>query len=284
MARTGVNENKQANQQLMSDQNAAFVRGQKAVGNFSQGEATLERGGNVGANPYLSPTYLASVNRLQAGALDSENNAAKNNLQMLQRRTGGMNSTATAGGIADAALQKERLASELSAGRTAADYNRNLDWQQYLLQNRLAPAGAEGGYFSTATSGRSASLKNLTDLGIAAYGPWMAAIQAAGQAASAGLSGGAGGGKGGCWIAEAIYGENDARTHLLRSWLNTEFTEHWYGRAVMRVYLKFGERVAAKVRQWPLLKAALKPLFELALASAVRDRSLPADFAMQGEN
>lgn len=195
MARTGVNENKDANKQMAADQNAAFQTGQKAIGSYNQGVATLERGGNIGANPYLNPTYLASVNRLQAGALNNENNAAKNNLQMLQRRTGGMNSTATAGAISDAALQKERLATGLSAGRTAEDYGKNLDWQQYLLQSRLAPAGVESPYFGTATQGRSASLKNLTDFGIASYGPWMSAIQAAGQAASTGLTMGAGGAK-----------------------------------------------------------------------------------------
>lgn len=195
MARTGVDENKEAQKQTAAQQQGAYQTGEAAVKNYNAGEQTLERGGQVGANPYLNPQYLASVNRLQATSLDAANNASKTNLQMLNRRTGGMNSTATAGAISSDALQKMRLADSLSSERTAGDFNRNLSWQQQLLQGRLAPAGVEQGYYGTATQGRASSLKNLSDMGIAAYGPWMAAIQAAGQGVSAGLSGGGGGGK-----------------------------------------------------------------------------------------
>ena len=72
----------------------------------------------------------------------------------------------------------------------------------------------------------------------------------------------------GCWIAEAIYGVDDQRTHDVRRWLNTEFKKTRFGTLVMSFYLRFGERIAAWVRRSTLLKASLKPLFDKALERA----------------
>jgi hypothetical protein len=74
---------------------------------------------------------------------------------------------------------------------------------------------------------------------------------------------------GGCWIAEAIYGEDDLRTHAVRLWLNLEFTKCIAGRIVMAAYLRFGQRIAARVRRSGRLRFLLKPLFDLALNKAL---------------
>lgn len=86
--------------------------------------------------------------------------------------------------------------------------------------------------------------------------------------ATMGLTAGNVGGysNGPCWIAEAIYGMHDIRTHMVRCWLNTEYARTRFGGVVMRVYRKVGRQVAPMVRgpvRW-----ALKPLFDVALRRA----------------
>jgi hypothetical protein len=88
------------------------------------------------------------------------------------------------------------------------------------------------------------------------------------------LAGAAAGGAGeaiGCWIAEAIYGVDDERTHLVRAWLNGPFKQHMFGRVVMATYIKIGRTVARWVRKFAILKLTLKPLFDMALSRARRD-------------
>jgi len=189
MARSGSDENRSANAELTAEQNQAFNTGQSAVGQFQQNYATLRRGGQVAPNPWQSASYLGNVNRLQSGALNAEQGAADASLRGLNRRTGGMNGTAVTGAMRDLALQKMRLGSQLSSERAAQDYNKNVGYQTQMAAMPLDVTAAESPYYGTATSGRAASLKNLTDLGIAAYGPWMSAITAAGQAAGGAMTG-----------------------------------------------------------------------------------------------
>lgn len=81
-------------------------------------------------------------------------------------------------------------------------------------------------------------------------------------------------GKGGCWIAEAIYGADDPRTHLVRAYLNGPFMQTAFGRFVMSFYLRFGQAVAAQVRKRGWLKRAFQPLFDRALTSATAWRGV----------
>lgn len=73
----------------------------------------------------------------------------------------------------------------------------------------------------------------------------------------------------GCWIAAAIYdGWDDPRTIAVRKWLNTEFVTTAFGRLIMSVYLRFGERIAEQIKLHPLLKGIFKPIFDVALRRA----------------
>jgi hypothetical protein len=72
----------------------------------------------------------------------------------------------------------------------------------------------------------------------------------------------------GCWIAEAIYGVNDPRTHTVRAWLNGPFRETTFGNAVMALYLAIGKQVAWVARRSFTLRLLLRPLFDRALARA----------------
>lgn len=188
MARTGVDENRDANTTYKGQANTAFGKAQSAIGEFEGNQKKLRAGQDVGANPWKSADYLANVNKLEAGALNAETNAGADELARLNLRTGGLNTGATAGAIRDLKLQKMRLADSLGAQRYTNDFSKNLDWQRYLAGAPLAVSDAESPYYSGAVSGRAGALKNLTDLGIASYGPWNAAIQAGGQAAGAALT------------------------------------------------------------------------------------------------
>lgn len=75
----------------------------------------------------------------------------------------------------------------------------------------------------------------------------------------------------GCWIAESIYGVDDVRTHVVREYLNGSFKRRWYGRLIMRAYLRFGVRVAAFLDRHAWLKPAVKPAFDFALWRAVKE-------------
>lgn len=71
-----------------------------------------------------------------------------------------------------------------------------------------------------------------------------------------------------CWIAEAIYGTNDQRTHDVRKWLNGPFRRTKLGRLTMQLYMEIGQQVAWGVRRSSILRAIFTPLFNLALQKA----------------
>lgn len=129
-------------------------------------------------------------------------------------------------------------------------------------------------YSANANQGGS----TLAGLGTAYYNTqqsgWLnAALGGLGAAAGGWASGGFKMPGAGCWIAEAIYGSDDLRTHLVREWLNTHFIQRPTGKHVMRFYLRFGQRIAAVVSRSNALKSMLRPFFDRALSEAVKTRS-----------
>lgn len=76
----------------------------------------------------------------------------------------------------------------------------------------------------------------------------------------------------GCWIAEAIYGVDDSRTHTVRAWLNGPYRATFIGSLVMDVYWAIGRPVAWAVRRSSPLRALFKPLFDAALRKATEGR------------
>jgi len=83
-----------------------------------------------------------------------------------------------------------------------------------------------------------------------------------------------------CWIAEALYGVDAPRTQLVRAWLTEcyERREPW-SLIVVPLYRQFGQRIAAFLRSWPVFKNVFRPLFDLGVRQAHRDRAA-ALFAM----
>jgi len=189
MARTGQNENEQANATDSAEKQQAFSTGQDAVGQYEKNLSTLEKGGAIGVDPWLSPTYIANQNKLTANSLDAANNAGKAEIQDVNRRTGGLNTGGSTAAITGLALQKARLADTLNAQRSAADYNKNIQYQTNLASAPLGVASAESPYYGTATSGQDAALNNLTQFGLASYGPWNDLISGVAGAGGAFLGG-----------------------------------------------------------------------------------------------
>jgi len=75
-----------------------------------------------------------------------------------------------------------------------------------------------------------------------------------------------------CWIAEALYGVDAPRTQLVRAWLTEcyERREPW-SLVVVPLYRRFGQRIAAFLRSWPVFKSMFRPLFDLGVRRAHRD-------------
>ena len=75
--------------------------------------------------------------------------------------------------------------------------------------------------------------------------------------------------KAGCWIAAELFdGWSDPRTILVREWLWLEFSKGWLGRILLRAYLRYGERIAARIRTEPWLRTIMQVVFGAALRKA----------------
>lgn len=177
--------------------------------------------------------------------------------------------TRNAGGFGQAVSDASRGAGETLSRGVLGVRNANASLKQH--QRDTALSGLQGLY-GTNVGGSNAALGNVAPLVNAdtnaensswnAFNNITGAItNAAGAAAKFGK---------GCWIAEAIYGIEDPRTHTVRAWLNGPFRETWTGNAVMGVYLAIGRQVAWVARRSSLLRAALKPLFDAALRKALK--------------
>ena len=272
MARTGTNENKEANQQMSAIQQDQIRRANEATDKYNRSiDALIAKG-----NPWQDESYLRNVNIGIAGATSASNKAAADQLEMAGRRT--RTNTASLGydkaAIARAAM---RAAAETRAAQSADDYGKWVDYQKWLAGARLAPTGVNTDMFGSATSGRSAALGNLTQLGIASYGPVNSLINAAGQAGAAAIgkiptnSGG-----GGCAIAAELFGGWTApRTLLVRSYLNRVWAKTSpFAEIVMAFYRQFGRYAAWVVRHNPALRTLVRPVFERALMKATRNALL----------
>lgn len=77
-----------------------------------------------------------------------------------------------------------------------------------------------------------------------------------------------------CWIAEVLYGVDAPRTQLIRVWLTEcyERREPW-SLIVVPLYSRFGERIAAFLRSYPAFKGLFRPVFDLGITMAHRDRT-----------
>lgn len=211
----------------------------------------------------FSPTDEAA---LETGAMDTAGGSeaaavGQGNLEAARTRN--------AGGFGQAVSDAARGAGETLSRGLLGVRGANASLKQH--QHDAALGGLEGLY-GTNVGGANSALGNVaplvnadTQAENASWDAFNNITGAINQAASTGAKAFAG-----CWIAEAIYGIDDPRTHLVRAWLNGPFRETKIGNAVMSVYLAIGRQIAWMARRSSMLRAALKPLFDAALRKATK--------------
>jgi hypothetical protein len=201
----------------------------------------------------LSPTTTAQ----ETSSADQINRTAKAGATGLQNSLAarGLGQSGQSG---DVSLQTE-LAREGAQGSNIANFSAVQSQQNNstLIDALQAAYTALGSSGTGSTSGSSSG----------SSGGFAVSLNPFKLLSSSGNSGGSG--SGGCWIAEAIYGVHDVRTHLVRAWLNGPFRQTVSGRVIMALYLRFGRRVASAVKRSSLLRRTFKPLFDLALGKAL---------------
>jgi hypothetical protein len=74
-----------------------------------------------------------------------------------------------------------------------------------------------------------------------------------------------------CWIAEALYGVSDPRTHLLRAWLAVVYGERRRGWMFVVLYHRFGRGTATLIRRGVLPRGLFQPLFDALVEKALAD-------------
>lgn len=202
MSRTPENENlsRQTYQDERQQQTRAYQSAQTDVGQFNKNTDTLDKGGEVAADPFLNAGYLANQNRVASYATEGENDSAKQALEDQNRRSGGQNTSATQATIADLARGKMRFNNQQQTQRSAQDYRSNLDYQQHMAEMPLQAASTEGNLYGVATSGRNSTGNNLTQYGLQQQKEWYDILNQSIQAAKAAASTGVGAATGGAGV------------------------------------------------------------------------------------
>jgi len=73
-----------------------------------------------------------------------------------------------------------------------------------------------------------------------------------------------------CWIAEALYGERDPRTFLLRSWMTGIYDARRSGWPLVALYRRTGPALARAIRATPFLRRGFRVVFDTLLGKALR--------------
>jgi hypothetical protein len=92
------------------------------------------------------------------------------------------------------------------------------------------------------------------------------------QTGGGGMGDGAGTSKNTCWVAEAIYGVDDPRTLVLRSWLTAVLSDRRRGWIFVEMYRRYGQTVARMISAGLLPRRMLLPFFNV-LAEKAFDAS-----------
>lgn len=257
----------QFNSQLMDIFSQQFAK-QSQVLNFLKGKLQPMINNPTG----YSPAAMAALRTQATDNLSGQYQQAQRALQQKEFAQGGRELPSGVNAQLDAGLYAQEAADKANAQNTITLNNENLKQSNYwnamnVLSGNVAQQFNPLGYAGAATSGSNA-VANLSQAVTASnQSQLMGALGGiVGGAASSALGGGGAITKIlGCWIAAACFdGFDDPRTIMVRTYLNTEFIKHWYGRAVMSLYLRFGERIAKN----RTLVRLLKPLFEYALKQA----------------
>lgn len=213
---------------------------------FYQGEVTDPQG--------LGQPTVNSLITQGGQAASGATGAAEEKANLLASRTG---NTAAVPGIIDSAARSGMQQQSNNA------LNVGIQNAQTKLQQQQQGAQGLAGLYNTGTEAQLKSL-GLSDQSIQdwtqadAANPWNSVLPGIVKA-------GAGAAIAACWIAAVIFGGwLEPRTVAVRTWLSGPFKKHWYGRGLMWVYERYGERLS----RHPRFVKLIAPLFWLALKKA----------------
>jgi len=80
-----------------------------------------------------------------------------------------------------------------------------------------------------------------------------------------------------CWIARVLWGDDDPRVALVRFWLVVRAGESLFWKAFLLLYLRFGERIAEKVKRGGPVRWIASKVFERILTLAEGTDGVPDD-------
>lgn len=214
-------------------------------------------------NPFESKDYLEQQNLETSGAMDSANDAEKQQLGSTVAKTG-TNSAALADTEAESARQNARDLTQYEAGRDTSNENSWLNEQQGLMKDQLEGANSEAGVYGTGTGAQSSNLNAMTTADDEEQQMWaqMAGAAASGAGVGAGLAAK-------CWIAAELYGGwSDPRTVLVRRWVHNDLDRTFLGRILSNAYGRWGAQVAKLIKTHRRLRVLMQVIFDRALVAA----------------
>lgn len=218
---------------------------------------------NAGGTGY-TPEQLASMRTSATDTNSAQFQAAKAALQeSISQRSGGSKLTGVSGASteADAALLNSAAQTEAGSQEQITAANANLQqsnyWNAINTLNGVAAQNNPLGYASSATAGTGA-VANASQAYTSSNQSQL--LGALGGVASGAASGWAQGGfkLPGCWVAAALYGWHNLKTHVVRSWMNHS-APSWF----QKFYISNGPWIAKTP-----LRFAFLPLFECVLRFA----------------
>jgi len=182
MARTGTQENKDANKQMADIQTATYNDNKNMIADYNKSIAAMPQ------NPYSDPAYLANENLTAATGAHAATANAKDQVDQAAERSG---ENTAARPYLTAMMNHDRAQGAATAleGQQAQDFQNNLAWKQWLAGAKLAPTGANTAMFGSATGGRDAALGNLTNIGNSTWNNITGVATGMMKGASAGVTG-----------------------------------------------------------------------------------------------
>ncbi len=145
-----------------------------------------------GNNPYTSQAYQQNQNILTSGAMNSQDTAAKQQLNNAALQTG-TNTASLGRTIASNARAGQRTMDDFNAQTATNNVDKSVALQQGLIGDRQGLASTDAGLYGTSISGQGNALNNLTTLNGQNDQMWGNIIGgvtgAAGSALTGGLSG-----------------------------------------------------------------------------------------------
>jgi hypothetical protein len=145
------------------NQDSAYAQQSLNNANSEMSAANNDISNLEGNNPYTSKSYQQNQNLLTSAAMNSQDTAAKQQLNNAALQTG-TNTAALGRTIASNARAGQRTMNDFNAQTATNNVDKATALQQGLIQDRAGLANTNAGLYSTATGGQDSNINALTNL------------------------------------------------------------------------------------------------------------------------